>query len=407
MNFIKAIKNTMLAVIAVFVASVAGTSTAVSSDWDDILAAAKGTTVNFYMWSGDDRINAYIDEWVGSRLLNEYEVTLNRIPLNDTVEGVNTILGEKQAGRNSGGSVDALWVNGENFKTGKQADIWECGYNAVLPNNKYVNWDNAAIAYDYGTAVEDCEVPYGFAQFAMIYDTERVSTAPNSMSDLLNWIDANPGRFTYPAPPDFTGSLFLRHLVFHVAGGFDAKLLAFDQATFDELAPKIWDILNGIEGSLWRAGETYPEAVGALHDLFSNREIDITMTDVPGTAAGLVEIGRFPNSTSTFVFKEGTLGNTSYIGIPNNAANSAGAKVLANLLLSPEAQAEKAIPAVWGYDPAIDITRVGAKKALFDAIPTHSALEPIRDRGSYVLPELAADWNTALEEGWRTYVLEN
>ena len=131
------------------------------------------------------------------------------------------------------------------------------------------------------------------------------------------------------------------------------------------------------------------------------------MTDVPGTAAGLVEIGRFPDSTSTFVFKEGTLGNTSYIGIPNNAANSAGAKVLANLLLSPEAQAEKAIPAVWGYDPAIDITRAGAKMELFDAIPTHPALEPIRDRGSYVLPELAADWNTALEEGWRTYVLEN
>ena len=133
----------------------------------------------------------------------------------------------------------------------------------------------------------------------------------------------------------------------------------------------------------------------------------MTMTDVPGTAAGLVEIGRFPESTSTFVFNEGTLGNTSYIGIPNNAANSAGAKILANLLLSPEAQAEKAIPAVWGYDPAIDLTLVGEKKQLFDAIPTHPALEPIRDRGSHVLPELAADWNTALEAGWRKNVLEN
>ena len=404
---LKTIRQSVLAALAAIVALAAGTSTALSSTWDDILAAAKGTTVNFYMWSGDDRINAYIDEWVGSRLQDEYGVTLNRIPLNDTVEGVNLILGEKQAGRNTGGSVDALWVNGENFKTGKQADIWECGYNAVLPNNQYVNWDTAAIAYDYGTPVDDCEVPYGFAQFAMIYDSERVSAAPSSMAELLDWIKANPGRFTYPAPPDFTGSLFLRHFVFHVAGGFDAKLLEFDQATFDELAPKIWAILNDIEDSLWRSGETYPEVVGALHDLYSNREIDMTMTDVPGTAAGLVEIGRFPESTSTFVFNEGTLGNTSYIGIPNNASNSAGAKILANLLLSPEAQAEKAIPAVWGYDPAIDLTRVGDKMHLFDAIPTHPALEPIRDRGSHVLPELAADWNTALEEGWRKNVLEN
>ena len=131
------------------------------------------------------------------------------------------------------------------------------------------------------------------------------------------------------------------------------------------------------------------------------------MTDVPGNAAGLVENGTFPESTSTFVFKEGTLGNTSYIGIPYNAANSAGAKILANLLLSPEAQAEKANPSVWGYDPVIDLTRIGEKKALFDAIPTHPSIEAVRDRGSYVLPELQADWNSALEEGWRQNVLEN
>lgn len=394
-------------IVAGAVLSVAGVS-ASADTWDEITSAAKGTTVNFHMWSGDDRINAYIDEWIGSRLQDQYGVTLNRVPLSDTVEGVNTILGEQTAGRDSGGAVDALWVNGENFKTGKQAGIWECGYNGDLPNNQYVNWDTAAIAYDYGTPVDDCEVPYGFAQFAMIYDTKRVSEAPDSMNKLLAWIKANPGRFTYPAPPDFTGSLFLRHLVFHVAGGFDSGLLNFDQATFDSLAPKIWDVLNDIEGSLWRNGETYPEAVGALHNLYSNMEIDITMTDVPGNAAGLVERGTFPDTTSTFVFKEGTLGNTSYIGIPYNAANSAGAKVLANLLLSPEAQAAKADPSVWGYDPAIDLNKLGsAERALFDAIPTHPAIEAVRDRGSYVLPELQAAWNTALEEGWRKNVLEN
>lgn len=403
----KSFKSSTLFLLTAFSISVASTPVSASDEWNEVLESAKGTTVNFHMWSGDDRINTYIDDWIGSRMLSEHGVTLNRVPLSDTVEGINTILGERQAGRNTGGSVDALWVNGENFKTGKQADIWECGYNAVLPNNQYVNWDTAAIAFDYGTPVDDCETPYGFAQFAMIYDTKRVNNTPDSMSSLLAWIKANPGKFTYPAPPDFTGSLFIRHLVFHVAGGFDAKLLAFDQARFDVLAPKIWAILNDIEGSLWREGETYPASVAALHDLFANREIDITMTDVPGTAAGLVERGTFPGSTSTFVFEEGTLGNTSYIGIPNNAANSAGAKILANLLLSPEAQAEKANPAVWGYDPAIDITLVGEASSLFDAIPTHPALDPIRDRGSKVLPELAADWNTALEEGWRKFVLEN
>ena len=90
---LKTTRQSVLAALAAIVTLVAGTPAALSSTWDDILAAARGTTVNFYMWSGDDRINAYIDEWVSSRLRDEYGVTLNRIPLNDTVEGINVILG--------------------------------------------------------------------------------------------------------------------------------------------------------------------------------------------------------------------------------------------------------------------------------------------------------------------------
>jgi putative spermidine/putrescine transport system substrate-binding protein len=31
------------------------------NDWDSMLAAAKGQTVNWYIWGGSDSINAYVD----------------------------------------------------------------------------------------------------------------------------------------------------------------------------------------------------------------------------------------------------------------------------------------------------------------------------------------------------------
>src|SRR5947209_7295311 len=109
--------------------------------WDQIVAAAKGGTVNWYMWGGSDLINKYVSDWVGGQLKTTYGITLNRVGINDTVDAVNKVLGEQQAGNNDKGSVDMIWINGENFKTMKQAKLIFCGYTDKLPNNQYVNWD--------------------------------------------------------------------------------------------------------------------------------------------------------------------------------------------------------------------------------------------------------------------------
>ncbi len=56
------------------------------------------------------------------------------------------------------------------------------------------------------------ESPWGSAQVVMMYDSQKTPLPPQSIPDLITWIKANPGRFTYPAPPDFTGSAFVRHV---------------------------------------------------------------------------------------------------------------------------------------------------------------------------------------------------
>ena len=47
--------------------------------WDDVLAAAEGTTVNWFMWGGSDTINENVDNDIGGPLLELYNITLNRV----------------------------------------------------------------------------------------------------------------------------------------------------------------------------------------------------------------------------------------------------------------------------------------------------------------------------------------
>ena len=314
------------------------------------------------------------------------------------------MLGEKEAGRDEDGSVDMIWINGENFKTGKQADLLLCDWAESLPNRQYVE-ETAAINTDFGTPVDGCESPWSHAQFAFVYDSAKVDTPPSSMAELLEWIEANPGMFTYPAPPDFTGSVFVRHVLYHANGGYEDMLGEFDQAKFDEASAKTWEILNGIEPFLWRGGETYPQSKEELDNLFSNGEIAMTMTYGPGEVGGQVERGIFPDTTREFVFDEGTIGNNNYVTIPYNSPHKAAAMVVANIMLSPEAQLEKANPSVWGADPVIDFSRTDLAEA-YAAIPVPESVLPAAELAKNANPELQADWLLATEAGWIENVLQ-
>ena len=197
---------------------------------------------------------------------------------------------------------------------------------------------------------------------------------PKSFAALLAWAKEHPGRFTYPAPPDFTGSVFVRHGFYEEAGGFKELLGSFDQKIYDAKAPAAWNYFNELKPLLWRNGETYPQGIDQLDQLFANGEVDLTMSYNPSHASGLVDKGTFPKTTKTYQFDAGTIANTHYLAIPFNAANKAGAMILADLLESPAAQIEKAKPATWGDLPVIDATKISAEdKTALDAVPRGEA----------------------------------
>ncbi len=375
--------------------------------WEQIVKEAKGQTVYWYMWGGSDTINKWVTGYVGGRLRDEYGVTLKMVPVTDAPTFVNKVLGEKQAGKTQNGSVDIMWINGENFRTMKKADLLFGPYDQKLPNIKYVDMNNPSVANDFGFPVQGYESPYGSAQVVMIYDQARVTEPPATIPGLIDWIKKTPGKFTYPAMPDFTGSGFVRHIFYHAVGGYEQLLGPFDQAIFDRVAPKAWALLNEIEPYLWRKGKTYPDNHQRLQDLFSNGEVYFDVDYNPNTAANMVTQGRYPRSVRTFVFDSGTIGNTHYVAISFNSGAKAGAMVLANLLLDPAAQFEKAKPDVWGDLTILDVSKLPDEwKDKFNNIPRPPSVLPAGVLSSHKIPELQAEWLEAIEKGWVANVLE-
>lgn len=381
------------------------------SDWDAVLADARGETVNWYLWGGSESINRFVDETYGPVLRDRFGITLNRVPVADTVDAVNQVLAEESAGEEQG-AVDVIWINGENFSTLADAGMLFDGWSRRLPNARLVDWDNPAVAKDFGVDVGDRESPWSSAQFQLVYDSGRMSSAelPRSYAALLDWACANPGRFTYvaPGPGGFQGTRFVKGALYELAGSDGWQ--RFDQARWDAAAPKLWSYLEELAPCLWRNGETYPADENELHRLFANDEVDFTITQAAVGPGALIEEGLVPSTAKAFVFDANSIGDFNYLAIPSNASHKAAALVLANLVLEPELQARQILPEHgFGLGYAIDPGRVDdedAAAALRDAAARlGDAATPPEQLAAALVGDTAPQYQDLVETGWRRALL--
>jgi putative thiamine transport system substrate-binding protein len=369
--------------------------------WDDTLARARGQTVYFNAWGGDDQINAYID-WVGEQVEARYGIELVHVKLTDTAEAVARVVAEKAAGRTDGGSVDLIWVNGENFAAMKEQDLLFGPFVERLPNFRLVDTeDKPTTLVDFTVPTEGLESPWGMAQFVFIHDAARVPAPPRSIPALLAWAEEHPGRFTYPAPPDFVGSTFLKHALLELTP--DPEVLQRPAGEADDVAAAtapLWSWLEEIRPHLWREGRTYPASGPAQHQLLDDGEVDFSLAFNPAEASRAILDGRLPETVRTFVLEDGTIGNTHFVAIPFNAAHKEGAMVVADFLLSPGAQARKQDPEVWGDGTVLDLDGLPPEdRARFDALPRGTAILPPEELEPVRL-EPHPSWMTLIEEEW-------
>lgn len=377
-----------------------------SGDWATVLEEARSQQVDWYMYGGDETLNGFVSGFLTDRLA-ERGVTLNQVRITDTVDAVNKVLAEKQAGRDEGGSVDLVWVNGENFATGQQAGLWHCGYDRDLPNARYVDVDDPGVTHDFGVPVEGCESVWQQADSALVYDSAALDPREvESVSSLFAWAERNPGRFTYPAPPDFTGSMAVRTFLYDTVGGPEALGgTTVDEAAYAEASDTLWERLNDVAPALWRGGRTYPSSQSDVERLYGSGEIHAYLTYGPGAVGDLVERGVFPSSTRETVLSIGNIANNSFVAIPYNAGDRAGAMVLADELLDPETQLELFRTA--GVYPAIDLDRLSAAdRRRFDAVDLGPSVLPLAELTANTRPELAAAYVTRIEADWTTHVLQ-
>lgn len=376
-------------------------SPALAEDWQTTLDAAKGQTVHIHAWGGDERTNAFLD-WVGQRTQERYGVGLRHVKLTDTAEAVARVLAEKTAGRDEGGQVDLIWINGPNFLAMKQQGLLHGPFVQDLPNAEYLDLSpESANSVDFTVPVEGLESPWRLAKFVFNYDSARIDAPPADMAGWVDYAAANPGRITHPDPANFMGATFLKQALVELAPeGTDLSVPPTDDSFAAATAP-LWDWYDALRPNLWREGQSFPENQSVQQQLLNDGEIDVHMSFDPASAAAAIRDGLLPETVRVHVPQAGSIGNVSFVAIPYNAANMAGAKVVANTLLDPEVQARMQNIEVLGSFSVLDPARLDDKaRAAFAELPTDPAL-PALDQLGPVLPEPHADWMTRLTAEWQ------
>ncbi len=326
-------------------------SMAWAGDWAEVEKAARGQTVYFNAWAGSDTINAYI-QWAGDEVRKRYGVTLTHVKISDAAETVRRVRDEVAAGIGDG-STDLMWINGENFRAMKQGKLLFGPFAESLPNFRFVDVEGKpTVLRDFTEPVDGLESPWGMAQLTFFGDGAKVAKPPRSMMELLDFAKANPGRISYTAPPDFHGTTFLKQVLVETVD--DPAVLDKETTAegFMAISHHAFEFLNTLHPHLWREGKQFPVAQAQLTQMVDDGELIMGITFNPNEPANLVASGRLPTSTIAWQHAKGTIGNTHFVAIPINSKAKEGAQVVANFLLSPEAQLRKEHLDVWG-DPTV------------------------------------------------------
>jgi len=370
--------------------------------WEEISERARGQTVNLMMWMGDPNINDYMQNYVVPEVKQQYGIDLN-IANGQGNTIVSILMSELEAGKQEG-ELDLVWINGKTFYQLRQIKGLYGPFLNKLPNSTYIDLDNPFIKYDFQQPINGYEVPWGNVQFTMIYDSARVPNPPRTREALVNYVKQHPGSFTIAN--DFSGMTFLKSLLIGMAGPgtLDGE---FNKEAYQTYSSQLWKYINRLKPYLWKDGETFPENVAAMHQLFVNGELHFTMSNNDSEVDNKILEGFFPKTARAYVLEDGTIQNSHYLGIPVNAPHKAASMVVNNFLISPAAQYRKARPDVWGDGTVLAMDKLPGKwEEQFQRMPQRK-YAPSRDSlNNHALQELAPKYMIQLYEDFRTHIIQ-
>lgn len=374
-----------------------------SAEWDEIVEAARGTTVTFYGWGGDENRNNWLNTTVADYVKEHYDIALEVVGM-DINDILSKLSGEKQAGSETG-SIDMIWINGENFYSAKDNGLLYGPFTGQLPNMEaYIDLQDPETLNDFCMPIEGYEAPYAKAQMVFFNDSAVTPEAPASAEELLEFCKKYPGKVTYPALPDFTGSAFVRNIIYELCGWEQFQDMEADYDTVKAAIEPALDYLRELNPYLWNEGKTFPESSTTVDAMFADGELVMNMSYGPFSVATGIAEGTYTDTTRTFVFDNGTIGNTNYMAIAFNSPNKAGAMVVINAILSAELQLTQ-------YEQLRELPVVSADKlsaeeqAAFDAVDLGEGVLSQTELLEHRLPEMPADLVPVIEEIWLNEVV--
>ena len=379
------------------------TAASEEKSWDEIVEAAKGTDVAFYGWGGDENRNNWLNGTVADYLKENYDINFEYVGM-DINDILAKLTSEKEA-KEEKGSIDMIWINGENFYTAKENGLLYGPFTDKLPNMEaYVDTDDPETLNDFCKPIDGYEAPYAKAQMVLFNDSAVTPETPKNADELLEYAKKYQGKVTYPALPDFTGSAFVRNIIYEKCGWEQFQDMEADKETVKKAIEPALDYLKELNPYLWNKGKTFPADSTALDKMFQDGEVVMNMSYGPFTVASGIADKTLPETCQTFVFDGGTIGNTNYMAIAFDAPNKEGAMVAINAILSADIQLTQ-------YEeirdlPVVDQSKLSDdEKKAFDAVDLGKGVLSQAELLEHRLPEMPADLVPVIEEIWAEEVV--
>lgn len=370
--------------IAFFYAQVLQSSELDIAQWPQVEKTAEKQDVYFHAWGGSQEINRYL-QWAKEELDKRYKIRLHHVKVADISESVARMLAEKVAQKSTEGSVDLIWINGENFKSLKENKMLYGPFVNQLPNWQYVD-KNLPVTLDFSVPTEGLEAPWGVGQLVFIYDAASKKQPPRNHQQLLNYLSKYPHRFTYPRPPEFHGTSFLKSLLIELTQNDPRLQQNVTEVDYRAITAPFWNYLDKLHPKMWREGKQFPTNVAQMLQLLDDGQIDLGLSFNPNFVYAAHALGTLADSTKAYAMDFGALSNIHYLAVPWNANAKAAALVTINFLLSPEAQSYKNDINIWG-DPSV------LKKEYLS--------EPAKKTNIFKsIQEPHPSWTTFIEQEW-------
>ena len=163
----------------------------------------------------------------------------------------------------------------------------------------------------------------------------------------------------------------------------------------------LWAFLDDLHPTLWRKGEQFVQTGAQMRRLVDDTELSLAISFSAPEVPAAVQRYDLPESIRSYAMSDGSLSNTHFVAIPYNASHPQAAQLVANFLMSPEAQAKKQTPSVWGDKTVlIQSTLTSEQQALFKTNKPHPSALPF-DSIKRTVSEPHPSWVEAIMEGWQ------